>query len=207
MKEAVAEAKDALVHMKLAPSSIKPMQGAGNTSVAVVANINSLTTTWEPLLQKIKLFTEFVDGIARVSGELSAVSDSRSDQISRSTHTLIWRGASSLLCPRFVLRTLYIFILIGTCRRPSWLKWIATAASFASSRSWTMFFRLSRRPNPSRKLNHTLRSLNSCHSKPRSAHILFATMPRTRAYVGRHLHFTSEGLTVALLNRGTNPQK
>ncbi len=30
MEEAVAEAKDALVHMKLAPSSIEPMQGAAN---------------------------------------------------------------------------------------------------------------------------------------------------------------------------------
>ncbi len=82
MEEAVAGAKEALDHMKLAPSAIEPMQGAVNTSVAVVANISSLTTTWGPLLQKVKLFTELVDGIARVSGrtdELSAVSDSRGD--------------------------------------------------------------------------------------------------------------------------------
>ena len=80
MEEAVAEAKDALVQMKLAPSSIAPMQGAVNTSVAVVTNIKSLATTWGPLLEKVKLFTEFVDGIARVSGRTdksSAVSDSR----------------------------------------------------------------------------------------------------------------------------------
>ena len=114
MEEAVAEAKDALVHMKLAPSSIETAEGAVNTSVAVVTHIKSLTTTWGPLLQKIKLFTEFVDGIARVSrtDELSAVCDSRGDQMYRSTHTLIWRGASSLLYPRFILRILCIFILI-----------------------------------------------------------------------------------------------
>jgi hypothetical protein len=115
MEEAVAQGKDALVHMKLAPSSFEPIQGAVDTSVAVVANIKSLTTTWGPLLQKVKLFTELVDGIAHVSGrtdELSAVSDSRGDRISRSTHTLIWRGTSSLLYIRFVLHTLYIFILI-----------------------------------------------------------------------------------------------
>jgi hypothetical protein len=79
MEEAAAEARNALAHMKLAPSSIEPMQGGVNTSVAVVANIKSLTTTWGPLLQKVKLFTELVDGIALVSGrtdELSAVSDS-----------------------------------------------------------------------------------------------------------------------------------
>ena len=71
MEEAVAEAKEALVHMKVASSSIEPMQGAVDASVAVVANIKSLATTWEPLLEKVKLFTEFVDGIARVSGRLS----------------------------------------------------------------------------------------------------------------------------------------
>ena len=74
MEEAVVEAKDALVHMKLAPSSIKTMQGVVNTSVAEVANIKSLATTWGPLLQKIKLFTEFVDGIARVSGRTDELS-------------------------------------------------------------------------------------------------------------------------------------
>ena len=115
MEEAVTEAKDALVHMKLAPSSIETAEGAVNTSVAVVANIKSLATTWGPLLEKVKLFTEFVDGIARVSDrtdEFSPVSDSQGGRISRSTHTLIWRGASSLLYPRFILRILCIFILI-----------------------------------------------------------------------------------------------
>jgi hypothetical protein len=68
MEEAVAQAKDALVHMKLAPSSLEPIQDAVDTSVAVVANIKSLSTTWGPLLDKVKLFTELVDGIAQVSG-------------------------------------------------------------------------------------------------------------------------------------------
>ena len=107
MEEAVAEAKDSLVHTKLTPSSIELVQGA--------ANIKSLMTP--TCLEKVKLFTEFVDGIAGVSGradELSAVSDSRGDRISRSTHMLTWRGASSLLCLRFVLRKLYIFILMRT---------------------------------------------------------------------------------------------
>ena len=101
MEEAVAQGKDALVHMNLASSSFEPIQGAVDTSVAVVANIKSVTAIWEPFLQKVKLFTELVDRIAHVGGrtnELSAVSDSRGDRISRCTHTLIWRGASSLPC-------------------------------------------------------------------------------------------------------------
>jgi hypothetical protein len=53
MEEAVAQAKDALVHMKLAPSSFEPIQGTVDTSVAVVTNIVSLSNTWGPLLQKL----------------------------------------------------------------------------------------------------------------------------------------------------------
>jgi len=68
MEEAVAQGKNALVNMKLAPSSLEPIQDAVDTSVVVVANIKSLSTTWSPLLDKVKLFTKLVDGIARVSG-------------------------------------------------------------------------------------------------------------------------------------------
>jgi hypothetical protein len=67
MEEAVAKVNDARAHMNMAPSSIEQLQGVVNTSVAVVANIERLTTTWGPLLEKVKLFTEFVDEIARVS--------------------------------------------------------------------------------------------------------------------------------------------
>ncbi|KIM75554.1 hypothetical protein PILCRDRAFT_669545 [Piloderma croceum F 1598] len=63
---AVAQAKDALVHMKLAPSSFEPIQGVVDTSVVVVTNIESLSNTWGPFLQKVKLFSELVDGIAHV---------------------------------------------------------------------------------------------------------------------------------------------
>ena len=67
MEEAVSQGKDALVHMKLAPSSFEPIQGAVDTSAAGVTNIKSLSTAWGPLLQKVKLFSELVDGIAHVS--------------------------------------------------------------------------------------------------------------------------------------------
>ena len=143
MEEAVAQGKGALVHMMPASSSLAPIQGAVDTSVVVVT---TLTAIWGPFLQKVKLFTELVDGIARVSGRTDELSEV-SDRISRSTHTLKWRGAFSLLYTRSVLRTLY-FIWIRTFHRPSWPKLIATAPLSASSRSWTMFSRSSRRPNP-----------------------------------------------------------
>ncbi|KIM87374.1 hypothetical protein PILCRDRAFT_814882 [Piloderma croceum F 1598] len=63
MEEAVAQGKDALDHMKLMSSSFEPIQGA---SVTVVTNISSLSDVWAPLLQKVKLFTKFVDTIAQV---------------------------------------------------------------------------------------------------------------------------------------------
>ena len=70
MEEAVAQGKDGLLQMKLAPSSFEPIQGAVDTSGAVVIHIQSLSNTWDPLLQKVKLFSELVDGIAHVSGRV-----------------------------------------------------------------------------------------------------------------------------------------
>ena len=68
MEEAVAQGKDALVHMNLFPSSLEPIQDAVDTSVAVEAKIKSLSTSWNPLLDKVKLLSKLVDGIAQVSG-------------------------------------------------------------------------------------------------------------------------------------------
>ena len=66
MEEAVTQGKEALVRMNLAPSSLEPIQDAVDTSVAVVANIKSLSTTWSPLLLKVKMLSELFDGIAQV---------------------------------------------------------------------------------------------------------------------------------------------
>jgi hypothetical protein len=70
MKGAALQANDAIVRMKLAPSSLQPIQHAVDTSVSVVTDIKSLSNTWDPLLQKVKLFSEFVDEIAHVSGRV-----------------------------------------------------------------------------------------------------------------------------------------
>ena len=67
MEEAVAQGEDALVHMNRTPLLFERIQGAVGTSAAAVTNIESLTTTWESLLQKVELFTKLVDRIAQVS--------------------------------------------------------------------------------------------------------------------------------------------
>ena len=109
MEEAVPQAKDEYVHMMQAPSSLEPIQGAVDTSVALVTNVKSLANTWGPLLQKVKLFSELVDGFAKVSGRVDELCGLwfRSEQTSRFTHTLIWHGASSLLFIRRVLPMLH----------------------------------------------------------------------------------------------------
>ncbi|KAF8726639.1 hypothetical protein AX14_007619 [Amanita brunnescens Koide BX004] len=66
MEEAVVQGNDALLQMKMAPSSFEPIQGAIDTSVATATVIKSLSDTWDPLLQKVELFTKLVDGIAEV---------------------------------------------------------------------------------------------------------------------------------------------
>jgi hypothetical protein len=66
MKEAVAQGKAAIDQMKRAPLPVGQIQGAVDSSPTVIGNIKSMSNTWGPLLQKIKLFTELVDGIAKV---------------------------------------------------------------------------------------------------------------------------------------------
>ena len=66
MEEAITQQKDVLDSMIPAPSSVKPIQEAVNTSATVLNNIRSVSAIWGPLLQKIKLFSELVDSIAEV---------------------------------------------------------------------------------------------------------------------------------------------
>jgi hypothetical protein len=66
MEEAVTQQKNVFDSMMPAPSSIKPIQEAGDTSATGLNNIQSVSATWGPLLQKIKLFSELVDSIAEV---------------------------------------------------------------------------------------------------------------------------------------------
>jgi hypothetical protein len=66
LKDAVAQAKDALDHIKQAPSSLEPIQGIVDASVTVLDNAKSLANIWGRLLQKVKLLTDLVDKIAEV---------------------------------------------------------------------------------------------------------------------------------------------
>jgi hypothetical protein len=59
MEEAITQQMNVLGCMIPAPSLVKPIQGAVDMSATVSA-------TWGPLLQKIKLFSELVDSIAEV---------------------------------------------------------------------------------------------------------------------------------------------
>jgi hypothetical protein len=67
MEESVAQRKDALLRLKLAPLSFEPIHGAVDTSGVAVTHIRSLSNTWDPLLQKVRLFCGLVDKIAHVS--------------------------------------------------------------------------------------------------------------------------------------------
>ena len=60
------EATNALDRMKPVQSSVEPIQRAIDISATVINNIKSVSDTWDPFLQKIKLFSELVDAIAEV---------------------------------------------------------------------------------------------------------------------------------------------
>jgi hypothetical protein len=66
IEDAVAQAQDAIDGMQPAPSSLGRVQGAIDTSTTVIDNIHSMSNIWNPLLQKVKLFSDIVGTIAEV---------------------------------------------------------------------------------------------------------------------------------------------
>ena len=66
MEEAITQGMGALDRMKLKPSLVEPIQGIVDTTTTVVDNVKSLSDTWDPLLQKIEIFSKLVDSIAEV---------------------------------------------------------------------------------------------------------------------------------------------
>jgi hypothetical protein len=65
MDEAVDQGTKALEHMNHAPPT-HGAEGAVTDTISVINDIGSIAVAWEPLLQKIKLFTKIVDEIAEV---------------------------------------------------------------------------------------------------------------------------------------------
>ncbi|KIM86900.1 hypothetical protein PILCRDRAFT_815342 [Piloderma croceum F 1598] len=66
MEETVTQQNDVLDSMIPAPSSINQIQEAADTSATGLNNIQSVSATWGPLLQKVKLLSELVDSIAEI---------------------------------------------------------------------------------------------------------------------------------------------
>ena len=66
MEAAVTQGNDDLDRMKLIHPSFEPIEGVVGTSATGIDDIKSLSDTWGPLLQKIRLFSELVDTIAEV---------------------------------------------------------------------------------------------------------------------------------------------
>ena len=64
--DVVDEANTAADAMKLAPTQLERIPGLIDASTEVVATATSIVDTWDPLLQKIKLFTNAVDTISEV---------------------------------------------------------------------------------------------------------------------------------------------
>ena len=62
----VVEANTAADAMKLTPTLLEGIPGLVEASTKVVATATPIVDTWDPLLQKIKLFTEAVDTISEV---------------------------------------------------------------------------------------------------------------------------------------------
>ena len=77
---------------------------AADTPGIVINDIDTVSDVWDSLLQKVQLFSELVDAItkARLSSDAVRGHWPRRNLFARFTHTLIWRGISSLPHTRHV---------------------------------------------------------------------------------------------------------
>jgi hypothetical protein len=104
LNEAVSEAK-VLDNTNSAPSRIID---AGNVIESLISDANtviSTTAAWDPLLDKIRLFTEIVDGISEVWFECRRSPKSPHSHgllDSRSIPMRKWHGPSCLLRTRYI---------------------------------------------------------------------------------------------------------
>jgi hypothetical protein len=63
---AVTQGRQAFENMTSTPSSVERVQNAIDASKAVKNSVNSIVNTWDPLLDKLKIFTAIVNEIAKV---------------------------------------------------------------------------------------------------------------------------------------------
>jgi hypothetical protein len=66
MNDGVMRATTAFEHMVVAPSTSEHIEDAVSASTMTVENMTSITATWDPLIQKLQIFTGIVDGISEV---------------------------------------------------------------------------------------------------------------------------------------------
>jgi hypothetical protein len=66
MDDSVAQATAALSWVRMAPSMLRRTWDAVSTLTLISKKNASAAASWDPLLQRIKLFTEIVDGISEV---------------------------------------------------------------------------------------------------------------------------------------------
>jgi hypothetical protein len=66
MDDNVTSATTAFEQMRMAPSTLERVQDVVSTSTTIVENTKSTAATWDSLIERIKLFTEIVDGISEV---------------------------------------------------------------------------------------------------------------------------------------------
>jgi hypothetical protein len=67
MNDGVTRATTAFERMAAAPSTLERIGDSVSTSATIVENTMSKAATWDPLIQRLKIFTEIVDGISEVS--------------------------------------------------------------------------------------------------------------------------------------------
>ena len=67
MNQALDQGKDTFNLMQTAPSLLGRIQEANDISTVVLDNAKSVAGTWDPFIEKLKIFTDIMDKISGVN--------------------------------------------------------------------------------------------------------------------------------------------
>jgi hypothetical protein len=93
MDDSVTKATTALGRIRMEPSTLGHAEGAVSTFTTISQKTTSTAASWDPLVQRIKLFTTIVDGISEVGRSAKLAANFPKIWLCRFTPMQRWLGA------------------------------------------------------------------------------------------------------------------
>jgi hypothetical protein len=117
MSEGVTRATTTFEQMMVAPSTLERIGDAVSASNSIVDTMMSTAATWDPLIQRLKIFTEIVDRISEVRCPAALPPVVLNICLCRFIRMQKWLGVSYPQHTRYGLSVLSFQLLLATQNR------------------------------------------------------------------------------------------